>query len=68
MQRDIVVIPKSTNPKRIKENFQVFDFELSKAEVEELDALDKRSAGRRYKFDSFKGLINHPEHPYYEPY
>jgi diketogulonate reductase-like aldo/keto reductase len=34
---------------------QVFDFELSKAEVEELDALDKRSAGRRFLFDAPKG-------------
>ena len=30
---------------------QVFDFELSKAEMEELDALDKRSAGRRFIMD-----------------
>jgi len=34
---------------------QVFDFELSKAEVEEFDALDKRSAGRRFPMDVPKG-------------
>ena len=34
---------------------QVFDFELSKEEVQELDALDKRSAGRRFRMDTFKG-------------
>jgi aldehyde reductase len=68
MQRDIVVIPKSTNPRRIKENFQVFDFELSKAEVEELDALDKRSDGRRFRMDTVTGLNIHPEHPYGDPY
>jgi diketogulonate reductase-like aldo/keto reductase len=34
---------------------QVFDFELSKAEMEELDALDKRSAGRRFRMDIYKG-------------
>jgi diketogulonate reductase-like aldo/keto reductase len=34
---------------------QVFDFELSKAEVEELDALDKRSAGRKFGLDTYKG-------------
>nr|5KET_A Chain A, Aldo-keto reductase 1 [Coptotermes gestroi]5KET_B Chain B, Aldo-keto reductase 1 [Coptotermes gestroi] len=68
MQRDIVVIPKSTNAGRIKENFQVFDFELSKAEVDELDSLDKRAAGRRFRMDQYKGLREHPEHPYDEPY
>jgi len=34
---------------------QVFDFESSKEEVQELDALDKRSAGRRFRMDQDKG-------------
>jgi diketogulonate reductase-like aldo/keto reductase len=34
---------------------QVFDFELSKMEVEELDALEKRSAARKFTMDQFKG-------------
>ena len=34
-------IPKSTNPGRIAENFEVFDFVLSPEEVSQIDALDR---------------------------
>ncbi|MBN1887296.1 MAG: aldo/keto reductase [Thermoflexales bacterium] len=41
LQHEVVTIPKSTHPKRIAENAQVFDFELSQADVDALDALDQ---------------------------
>ena len=40
LQRETLVIPKSTTRERIEENAQVFDFELSEDELGELDALD----------------------------
>jgi 2,5-diketo-D-gluconate reductase A len=44
LQLGNVVIPKSVTPARIEENFDVFDFELSDAEMEAIKELD---AGRR---------------------
>jgi 2,5-diketo-D-gluconate reductase A len=41
VQRGIPVIPKSTHRDRIAANAQIFDFELSDHEMEELDALDR---------------------------
>lgn len=44
LQQGRSAIPKSTNPQRIAENINVFDFELSDAELARIDALD---TGRR---------------------
>lgn len=40
LQQGRSAIPKSTNPARIAENFDVFDFELSAEELARIDALD----------------------------
>jgi diketogulonate reductase-like aldo/keto reductase len=44
LQQGRSAIPKSTNPARIAENFDVFDFELS---AEELTAIDSLNTGHR---------------------
>ena len=41
IERDVVVIPKSTHRDRIFENAEIFDFRLSSEEVAVLDALDE---------------------------
>jgi 2,5-diketo-D-gluconate reductase A len=46
VQRGDIVFPKSTTPERIKENFELFDFELDVADVEAITALNKREPGR----------------------
>ena len=41
IQRGIVVIPKSTHKERMKENFEVFDFDLTPKEMDAILALDE---------------------------
>jgi diketogulonate reductase-like aldo/keto reductase len=47
LQRDLVVIPKSTHRERIEENSQIFDVPLSDEEMAELDALDETGGTER---------------------
>ena len=44
IQRGIVVIPKSVHIERMKENFDVFDFELSSEDMELMATLDKKQS------------------------
>lgn len=52
MQSGVVIIPKSVHEERIKENFDLFDFELSGDEMD-----------RIAKMDAAAPMIGNPEDP-----
>ena len=45
IQEGTIVFPRSTNPVHIKENFEIFDFELTEDEMNEIRKLD---SGKRF--------------------
>ncbi|WP_068187631.1 aldo/keto reductase [Mycobacterium sp. UM_CSW] len=59
VQRGDIIFPKSVTPERIRENFELFDFELDGSDMDAITALDKGEAGRRGpnpdKFDYIPG-------------
>jgi diketogulonate reductase-like aldo/keto reductase len=44
-QRGIVAIPKSTHKERMEQNFNIFDFRLSDADMQAISALNQQDSG-----------------------
>ena len=44
VNKDIIVIPRTSNPKRLKENIDVFDFELDKKDIKEIEKLNRNQS------------------------
>ena len=51
MQEGFSAVPGSTNPAHIQENIDIFDFELTDAEMAQIRALDKGEAGRYFNIN-----------------
>ncbi|XP_045528523.1 1,5-anhydro-D-fructose reductase-like [Pieris brassicae] len=67
VQQKVIVIPKSTSEKRIQENSNIYDFELTSEEIKTLKNLDRGEDGRIFNFLFWKGVENHPEYPFKLP-
>lgn len=48
LQKGVVVIPGSSNPEHIKENLDLFGFELTESEMEQINALDRNEKHEWY--------------------
>ncbi len=46
VQRGDIVFPKSMNPDRMRQNFEIFDFELEPTHMSAIDELDRGEEGR----------------------
>lgn len=54
-QLDVIVLPKSVHPERVKENIHIFDFKLSENDMKEIEDLDLGEKGRYLNFLYIKG-------------
>ena len=54
IQNGFITIPKSCKPERIKENFEIFDFQLTDEEMKSINDLDGKRG--RVQYNSF--LLN----------
>jgi len=59
IQRGLIVIPKSVTKSRIQENFNIWDFELSAADMAHLDTFDCNG-----RICPYNDAYDHKDHPF----
>lgn len=55
LQKNIVAVPKSSSPERLKENINVFDFKIDSEDMKTLDDLDGGEVTRLTTFKLVPG-------------
>lgn len=53
LQNNVIAIPKTSNLDRIKENINIFDFEIDKEDMDKIDSINK---GQRMKPQQYENL------------
>jgi diketogulonate reductase-like aldo/keto reductase len=44
VENDVVVLPKSSSPEHVRQNFELFDWELDAEDRERIDAIEREQA------------------------
>ena len=57
-QKGVIVIPGSKNPEHIKDNLNIFDFEISEEDINKIDGLDKNIPFYNQTDESLDGFAN----------
>ncbi|XP_031347733.1 aldo-keto reductase family 1 member B1-like [Photinus pyralis] len=63
IQRGVVVIPKTVHKNRMKENLDIFDFEISKDDMSVITAFNSN-----FRFVHFQSGSTHPLYPFNDEY
>ena len=58
IQMGHIIFPKSSNPVHLKENFEIFDFNLTKEEMDEIQKLDADKYYFNVSFEEYEKVIN----------
>ncbi|XP_077869364.1 aldo-keto reductase family 1 member B1-like [Saccoglossus kowalevskii] len=66
IDRGCSVIPKSVNPKRMKENIEIFDFKLTSDDIKSVESFDR--GWRQAEVSLWSLLKKHPHYPFGEDF
>lgn len=52
LQNNVIAIPKTNKPNRIKENINIFDFTISKEDMEKIDSINKNERMKPQEYEN----------------
>ncbi|WP_343344692.1 aldo/keto reductase [Terrisporobacter petrolearius] len=57
LQNNVIAIPKTSKLNRIKENIDIFDFEIEKEDMDEIDSINKNERMKPQKYENLYKVV-----------